>query len=48
MQLTNEKLLKRGTFMVMKALNISQLKASILLKKYKGIRKAIKMYKNEV
>ena len=48
MQLTNKKLLKRGTFMVMKALDISQRKASILLKKYKGIRKAIKMHKNEV
>ena len=48
MQLTNEKLLKRGTFMVMKELDISERKASILLKKYNGIRKAIKIHKNEV
>ena len=48
MQLTNEKLLKRGTFIVMKELDISERKASILLKKYNGIRKAIKIHKNEV
>ena len=48
MQLTNEKLVNRAISMVMKALKISQIKASALLKKYEGVRKAIKMYKNEV
>ena len=47
MQLSNEKLIKRGTFMIMESLNISKLKASILLKKYKSVRESIKMYKNE-
>lgn len=47
MQLSNEKLIKRGTYMIMESLNISKLKASILLKKYKSVRESIKMYKNE-
>ena len=47
MQLSNEKLIKRGTYMIMESLNISKLKASILLKKHKSVRESIKMYKNE-
>lgn len=41
MQLTNKKLIKRGTRMVMNALNISAEEANKLLLKYGGVRKAI-------
>jgi N-acetylmuramic acid 6-phosphate etherase len=47
MQLSNEKLIQRGISMIMKSLSITQTKATELLKKHKGVRNAIKTYKNE-
>ncbi|WP_410220261.1 N-acetylmuramic acid 6-phosphate etherase [Pedobacter sp.] len=41
MQLTNHKLVDRGTHMVMTELNISQEEASALLNKYGSVRKAV-------
>lgn len=41
MQLTNEKLVKRGTQMIAKELNIDEVKAKELLLKYKSVRSAI-------
>ncbi|MBJ6368984.1 N-acetylmuramic acid 6-phosphate etherase [Snuella sedimenti] len=46
MQLSNNKLVNRGTKMIMKALNISENEASKLLKKYKSVRLAIQNYNN--
>ena len=47
MQLSNEKLIQRGISMIMKSLSITQTKATELLKKHKGVRNAIKTFKNE-
>ena len=47
MQLSNKKLIQRGISMIMKLLGISKTKAAELLKKHKGVRNAIKTYKNE-
>ncbi|HCE55668.1 MAG TPA: N-acetylmuramic acid 6-phosphate etherase, partial [Lutibacter sp.] len=44
MQLTNDKLVMRGTKMLMEELNISEEKAVELLKKYKNVRTAIYNY----
>lgn len=46
MQLSNNKLVDRGTKMIMKELNISQKEACELLKTYKNVRLAIKNYNN--
>ena len=45
MQLTNNKLVKRGTLMLMEALNIDQENAEELLNKYGSVRKAMAAYK---
>lgn len=47
MQLSNNKLVERGTKMIVEALNISKTEASQLLKKYKNVRNAIENYTNE-
>ncbi|NND51841.1 MAG: N-acetylmuramic acid 6-phosphate etherase [Flavobacteriaceae bacterium] len=47
MQLSNNKLVDRGTKMVMDSLNISEFEASVLLDKHKSVRNAIKAYLNE-
>lgn len=44
MQLSNNKLVNRGTLMIMEALSISQSKAETLLKEHKSVRKAITFY----
>ena len=46
MQLSNEKLVNRGTQMIMNELNINFTEAEHLLKKYKSVRIAIKNYTN--
>lgn len=46
MQLSNNKLVDRGTKMIMTELNISQNKAEDLLNKYKNVRLAIQNYNN--
>ena len=46
MQLSNTKLVDRGTKMLMKELNIPEEEASKLLKKYKSVRLAIQNYNN--
>ena len=46
MQLTNDKLVIRGTKMLMEELNISEEKAVELLKIYKNVRTAILNYTN--
>ena len=45
MQLTNNKLVNRGTLMISKELNIDKDKAKELLLKYKSVRNAIENYK---
>jgi len=45
MQLSNKKLVKRGTLMISKELNIDEIKAKKLLLKYKSVREAIVNYK---
>jgi N-acetylmuramic acid 6-phosphate etherase len=45
MQLSNKKLVKRGTLMISKELNIDEVKAKKLLLKYKSVREAIDNYK---
>lgn len=45
MQLTNNKLIRRGTKMLMGALNLSSLKANELLQKHGSVRKAISAFK---
>lgn len=45
MQLTNNKLIDRGTRMVMKTLSISAEKANELLKKHKSVRKVMDKYR---
>ncbi len=47
MQLSNNKLVDRGTKMVMDALSISEFEASALLDKHQSVRNAIKAYLNE-
>lgn len=47
MQLSNNKLVDRGTKMVMDRLNIDAVKAADLLDKHKSVRSAIKAYLNE-
>jgi N-acetylmuramic acid 6-phosphate etherase len=47
MQLSNNKLVDRGTRMVMNELNISREQAEKLLTKHKSVRNAINSYKNE-
>lgn len=44
MQLSNNKLLHRGTSMICDSLDISREEASILLTKHGSVRKAIKAY----
>ncbi len=46
MQLSNNKLVNRGTKMLMEELNISEEIANNLLKKYKNVRSALKNYTN--
>ena len=46
MQLSNNKLVDRGTKMIMSELNVSEQDAQILLDKYKNVRSAIKNYNN--
>lgn len=46
MQLSNNKLVGRGTRMIMEELNISEKEASQLLLKHKSVRKALLNYKN--
>jgi N-acetylmuramic acid 6-phosphate etherase len=45
MQLSNDKLVDRGTVMVAEELNISYKKANALLLKYGSVRKAVDSYK---
>lgn len=47
MQLSNNKLVERGTNMLMSELNISKQEAEQLLQKHKNVRNAINSYKNE-
>ena len=46
MQLSNDKLVGRGTRMIMEELNIEKEEAEELLLKYKSVRRAIEVYKN--
>jgi N-acetylmuramic acid 6-phosphate etherase len=46
MQLTNAKLIERGTLMIVESLNVSQEKAKELLLKHGSVREAIQNYKN--
>src|SRR5258708_36577743 len=45
MQLTNDKLIHRGVRMIMGELNVNQIKAEKLLKKFGSVRKAINSIK---
>ena len=45
MQLTNEKLIKRGTNMIVEQIGLDKAKALKLLKKYKSVREVIHQYK---
>ena len=47
MQLSNDKLVARGTRMIMNALHIDEEKANELLLKYGSVRKAITNYEHE-
>lgn len=47
MQLSNNKLVERGTKMIMDELNLSQLAAETLLLKHKNVRAAITSYKDD-
>jgi len=44
MQLSNEKLIRRGTLMIAKALGIDELRAKALLLQYGSVRKAVENY----
>ncbi len=46
MQLSNNKLVNRGTLMLMQELKISETEAQLLLNKYQSVRKAVNAYKN--
>ncbi|MGP1993485.1 N-acetylmuramic acid 6-phosphate etherase [Zobellia laminariae] len=48
MQLSNKKLVERGTKMIMDELNIDADLARLLLKKYKSVRKTIDLYKDRL
>lgn len=45
MQLSNEKLIRRGTLMIAKELEIDEIRAKELLLEYRSVRKAIENYK---
>ena len=47
MQLTNNKLIDRGTRMIMDELKTDEKTASALLKKYKSVRKAVNAVKSK-
>jgi N-acetylmuramic acid 6-phosphate etherase len=47
MQLSNEKLIGRGTRMLMDELKISEAEALLLLRKHQSVRNAIKAYRND-
>lgn len=47
MQLSNHKLVGRGTKMIMDELGIPEDEAAMLLDKYKNVRKAIEAYGNQ-
>ena len=47
MQLSNKKLVQRGTKMIMEELNVDELQANNLLLKYGSVRNAVKAYNNE-
>ncbi len=47
MQLSNNKLVGRGTRMIMEELNVNEEKASKLLLEHKSVRKVLAVYKNE-
>jgi N-acetylmuramic acid 6-phosphate etherase len=47
MQLSNNKLVERGTIMIMNALNVSKEKAEDLLHTHKNVRLAISTYRND-
>ena len=47
MQLSNNKLYKRGVEILMKELNINKNNAEKLIDKYNNVRKSISNYKNE-
>lgn len=47
MQLSNNKLVGRGTRMIMEELNIGEKEASDLLMKHKSVRKVLSVYKND-
>ena len=46
MQLSNEKLIRRGTLMIAKELETDEIRAKELLLKYRSVRKAIENYNN--
>lgn len=46
MQLSNNKLVERGTKMIMQEINVSKTKALKLLTKYKSVRNAVKNYRD--
>ncbi len=46
MQLSNNKLINRGTLMIMKETGVTETEAKILLDRYKSVRDAINAYKN--
>ncbi len=48
MQLSNHKLVERGTKMLMEELKLSPTEAQILLQKYGSVRKALENYKNSL
>ncbi len=48
MQLSNDKLVKRGTFMIANELNIDPKEANRLLLKYKSVRKAVENYNKRI
>jgi len=45
MQLTNEKLVKRGTLMIANELGVEESLAKELLMKHQSVRKAVDMYR---
>jgi len=47
MQLSNNKLVDRGTRMIMDELQVKEDEASFLLKKHGSVRKAVDAYKDE-
>ena len=46
MQLSNDKLIDRGTKMIIEEIQIDYSAAEVLLKKFGSVRKAIEAYKN--